>query len=614
MAVRYTARMQFRPDLPADTVRAELLDVCNAGLIDEVMFFAFAEEQNDGHDPLDRIQLWMDSIRPLKDALRAIGVESSLNPWHSILHTDRGRRFKPDQRWQPLVDWRGREASAMVCPLDPAWRAYYAQAMRLFAAEHFRVVWIDDDIRYHNHAPLDWGGCWCPLHIAEFNRRASADATRDDAVRHILQPGEPHPWRAIWFDLWDELHTDLLASWRDILEAEGTRMGLMSSSLEAHAMEGRRWNRWWDAIAKDHPPVHRPHFWGYSEGQGPVLLYGISQMQQHRAIRPRHVESDPEIEGFPYGPWNKSFRYTLAQMALAQVFGSDRLAISMFDFMGNLPSDEPERAEFLARVKPLLAWLGDQFPASCEAHGVGVPWNPDMSRDVHTSGALNWRQLEVGTRGWDQWLGAFGFAFQKTPHPTLNALAGAMPWGYSDQTLRGWLAEGVLLDGPAAAVLVERGMGNLIGMSNIRHITQDEILYSMEESIDGAFGLRAGAQMSLNAEKPYAERLVQGDLASGVRPISVLRDPVQRAVGHGVYLFENALGGRVAVAPWNAGAGTNPLHTTQGPTCQGSGLAWQRNPVRLCGRRRLARTAVPHRWRQMARSPLECRPRRRTPP
>ncbi|MBI5093753.1 MAG: hypothetical protein HZB26_15075 [Candidatus Hydrogenedentes bacterium] len=579
MAVRYTARMQFQPGQDSGLISDEFLEACRVGQIDEVMFFAFAEEQNDGHDTLKRIQSWMDTLRPWKHALEAEGIEVSLNPWHSLLHTDRGRRLKPGQSWQTMVDWRGYSASAVVCPLDPAWRDYYAKAMRIFAAEHFRVIWIDDDIRYHNHAPLDWGGCWCPLHVAEFVRRAGTSASREEIVSRAIQSGEPHPWRGLWFDMWEDSHVALLDSWREIVEGAGSRLGLMSSSVEAHAMEGRDWSRWWHAIARESPPVHRPHFWGYSETPAPILVYGISQMQQHRALRPAAIESDPEIECFPYGPWNKSFRQTLAQMALAQVFGSDRLAISLYDFMGNLPSDEPERAKFLARVKPVLDWLGEQFPPSWTSYGAGVPWRADFSRNVHTDGRNDWRSLEVASRGWDNWLGAFGIAFQKEPHASLNALAGTMVWGYDEDTLRAWLAAGLLLDGPAAAAMVERGLGELIGLADTRFITQDEVLYSMEESLDAEFGLRPSAQMSLNADKPYANRLLQGQLLSGARLISDLRDPTQRVVGHGALAFENSLGGRVVVVPWDASAGTNLC--TQRRAQLAKVLAWLARGVSL---------------------------------
>ena len=557
MSVRYTARMQFRPGQDSETILRELLNLCEVGRIDEIMFFAFAEEQNDGHDALSRIQTWMDTIRPWKQALETRGVEVSLNPWHSMLHTDRGRRFKSDQPWQPMVDWRGRAATAVVCPLDPQWRAYYAEAMRIFARERFRVVWVDDDIRYHNHAPLDWGGCWCPLHVEAFNRHAGVTATRETIIANVLQPGTPHPWRKLWFEMWDTLHCDLIASWRDIVEAEGTRLGLMSSNVETHSAEGRDWKHWWQAMATKHPPVHRPHFWGYSEGQGPILIYGLSMMQQHRQLRAPGAESDPEIECFTYGPWNKSFRHTLAQMSVAQVFGSDRLAISLYDFMGNLPGDEPERAQFLGRVKPMLDWLGNQFGPEWQAVGIGTPWHPEQSSRAHLATGSGWHALITDTRGWDQWLGAFGFAFQKHPHENLNALAGNMAWTFDDATLRTWLSRGLLLDGPAAAILVERGFAELIGLDSVRFITQDDVLYSMEESLDTEFGLRPGAQMSINADKPYKDRLLQGRLHDNAHPISRLLDPLQHEVGHGGFVFENAMGGRVAVMPWDATSGTN---------------------------------------------------------
>lgn len=557
MAVRYTARMQFGPHEDSGEIRRQVLDVCRRGQVDEVMFFAFAEEQNDGHDTLDRLRAWMAAIRPWKIALEAAGVEVSLNPWHSLLHCDRHRALKPGQEWQTMVDWRGRAASAVVCPLDPTWRAYYAEAMRLFAAERFRVIWVDDDIRYHNHDPLDWGGCWCPLHIAEFNRRVGAEADRDEIVAAVIQPGPPHPWRAIWFDMWDELHCALLASWRDIVEAQGARLGLMSSGLETHAMEGRRWDRWWPALAQRFESTHRPHFWGYADGPADALVYGLSLMQQNRMVQPETVECSPEIENFPYGPWNKSFRQTAAQMTMAQVFASDRLAVSLYDFMGNLPEDEPERPAFLARVTPMLDWVGAQFRRDMPPLGVGIPWHPDMSRLARTDGAGDWRDLHVPTQGWERWLAPFGFAWSKTPHPRVNAIAGRMACCFSEHDLREWLARGLLLDGPAAAVLVERGMGDLLGLANPRFIRQSDALYSMEETTDARFGLRPGAQMSLNAEKPYKEKLLQGDWAGAAHIVSILRSPVQERVGHGCVLFENRLGGRVAVCPWDATAGTN---------------------------------------------------------
>jgi hypothetical protein len=81
----------------------------------------------------------------------------------------------------------------------------------LFAQEGFRVFWVEDDFRLHNHDPLDWGGCFCPLHIAEFNRRTGLRASLEEIVANCTAPGTPHPWRNLWLDMWDDIQRDLIS-------------------------------------------------------------------------------------------------------------------------------------------------------------------------------------------------------------------------------------------------------------------------------------------------------------------------------------------------------------------------------------------------------------------
>ena len=250
----FTLRMQFGPHQDPDFVTEQLLELVRVAPVDEVMFFFFAEEQNDGHDTLERIQQWIDCSRPYRRALKEAGVETSLNPWHSVLHCGRHRTFKPGQKWTPMVGSKGAEEPPVVCFLDPDWQKYFFETLRMYAGEGFRVVWIDDDIRYHNHGDLHWGGCFCPLHVAEFNHRAHTNAAREEIVNACLQPGTPHPWREIWMEMWQETILSFLNDCRLILEKGNTKMGLMSSAMEAHGAEGRRWEEWWDVFGGGRPP------------------------------------------------------------------------------------------------------------------------------------------------------------------------------------------------------------------------------------------------------------------------------------------------------------------------------------------------------------------------
>ena len=561
MPSRFTLRMQFGPHQDIQTILPQLEQLIQDAPIDEIMFFFFAEELNDGHDTLERIQQWIDHSRPYRQMLLQRGIQVSLNPWHSLLHCDRGRRLKPGQNWQLMVDPNGKEASAVVCFLDPQWQAYFFETLRRYAREPFRVVWIDDDIRYHNHDPLTWGGCFCPLHVEAFNRRANLHADRGEIVQACLAPGAPHPWRELWMDTWQDTILSFLNQCRQILNTGGVQMGLMSSGMESHAAEGRHWQAWWQTFSPGKPPIHRPHFWTYGNTAGPNLIRSIAALDQNRSIQPQQVESGPEIENFPYGRWNKSFRQTFAQMALAHILGSTHLNISLFDFMGNRFDDEPERISFLKQVRPSLDWLADQFSLQMKSIGVGIPWSEDLGRAVHTEIGSTWFELQPPSQSWSWWLGAAGISFSARPQDAVNAIAGSAAWSFDDDTLKQWLSKGLLLDGTAAAILMERGMGKCIGMTNARWITQEDVLYSIESCHSGPFALRQGGQISVNS-KAHTQKMLQADLMDGAKAISALLDPLQNVVGHGAVIFINDLGGKTAVVPWNAAAVGGPENIT----------------------------------------------------
>ena len=77
----------------------------------------------------------------------------------------------------------------------------------------------------------------------------------------------------------------------------------------------RFWRAYYDEVlclcaqAGGELPVHRPHYWGYSETSGPDLVRSIALLEQNRLVEPLGTE----VENFSYGPWNKSYRQTAAQ-------------------------------------------------------------------------------------------------------------------------------------------------------------------------------------------------------------------------------------------------------------------------------------------------------------
>ena len=553
MPTHITLRMQIGLNQNAEDAGHRIVDLIRTTGADELMFFYFGEELNDGHEPIERVRQWIEHSRVYRKMAAAEGVQISLNPWHTLLHCERGRRLKPGQNWRTLVAPDGQTSPVCVCPLDPRWRDYFDATLRLYAAEDFRVIWIDDDIRLHNHTPLAWS-CFCPLHVAEFNRRTGQNATREQIVEHCTAPGEPHPWRERWLDMWDDTQLELIDHWRQIVEARGVRLGLMTSCLENHAAEGRRWEKWWRAMTGDtnKPPVVRPYFWGYNDMPNQAFCQALAFLDEARVSQPPNADNGPEVECYTYGRWNKSFRQIHAQMSAGLMQGATHLNVSLFDFMGNHPDDEPQRAVFLKRSRPTLDWLAETFPMSLRSVGVGCPFSQDVSRRVHAEKSGDWPALVCPFDGWFSWLGAAGQAFSRRASEHVNALHGPATWAYSDEELRQWLSRGVLLDAIAAHILIERGFEPLIGLKNGRFVTQAQMRYSFEHCIDERFAIRKGAAVTLN----HNARLFQGEPLPAARVVSEVHSPTHETLGHGLVVFENELGGRVATTPWEAHHGT----------------------------------------------------------
>ena len=96
MKPRYHLRFQIAPgpNLVADS--QILADFCNQHNVEEVVLFVAAEELNNGLLSETEETQWFDTIRTAKQILENAGIVVSLNPWMTVLHTDRGRHFPPD--------------------------------------------------------------------------------------------------------------------------------------------------------------------------------------------------------------------------------------------------------------------------------------------------------------------------------------------------------------------------------------------------------------------------------------------------------------------------------------------------------------------------------------
>ncbi|GGS43026.1 hypothetical protein [Actinokineospora fastidiosa] len=447
--------------------------------------------------------------------LRAAGLEVSLNPWVTVGHADRGRVSRLG--FAPMVSPYGEVATAQASFACPRWRAWLATHYGRFAGLGLRVLWLEDDFRYHNHAPLTWGGGFEPEMLARFADLAGEPVTRAELVAAITGP--PHPWRALLARTWFEAQLEAVEAVRAAVAGRAA-LGLMSSTLGVASVEGREWRRLLAALGPG--AVHRPHYAPYTDAVGSELAWSVAMLELQRPLRPAGVEVAPEVENYPFTSWAKSDTQTWSEMVACALSGADGLLLDVVPFTAGSPDRFPAVGAMLSASRPAL----DFASSTVDSLGVGIPWYDDTALHVHGTGDLD--SLTVDPTRAARYLLGYGVPIRAGYAP-LTAVFGQLARAIPDADLPRLLAGGLLLDGVAASILTERGAD--LGVVVHEIADRESALYAVE---DGE---------SVN-QQPALARLTVG---AGGRALTTIRTPDGSYWGDGMVVTTTGHGGRAIV-------------------------------------------------------------------
>ena len=473
MTFIYTLRYMLDPRANTPTKDEKLIEFVKKGKIDDVAFFINGEELNHSHLTKAETQLWLDAIKPLQKKLSEIGVTTSLNPWTTIMHSDRGYQVNPEIGFNTFVDLDGNKAQDMACPADPTWRKYLANTYAQYASIHPRRLWLEDDFRHYNHSPLKLM-CFCDYHMQLYNEKLGKKETRAEFVKKMLQPGKPTKERQVYLD---QARQEMIETEHIIEQAvhkvsPETDLAQMTSYPDWHALEGRDWDNLFKAQAgKGHPKVARPHLPAYNEVA--PLQYG-RYFEEYTRITAAFLGEDaelyPELESYMYSPLVKSTAFTAFQIITSALIGSQGILLNLFDMMGNGINDSWHYAEMLAQIKPFVNQLLENRLPIDHLRGIKVLVDQDSSYYLQTKTGKNVEELLPHEKNWASLLGAFGFATTILPISKKTSLKNEVV-AISGQLLRNLTNAQVtelvknnfvLLDGESVQVLLDRKLGNLL--------------------------------------------------------------------------------------------------------------------------------------------------------
>ncbi len=473
MAYIYTLRYSFDPRTNAPEKDQKLYDFVKKAKIDDVAFFINGEELNHSHLTATQAQMWLDTIKPMQKKLTEMGVTTSLNPWTTIMHSDRGYSVNPELGFDTFVDINGNQAHDMACPADPKWRKYITDRYAQYASIHPRRLWMEDDFRHYNHTPLKLM-CFCDRHMKIYQDKLGKTESRAEFVKNMLKPGKPTAERKVYLD---QARQEMIENEHLIEQAvhkisPETDLGQMTSFPDWHAIEGRDWAKLFDSQAgQGHPRIGRPHLPAYNETS--PLIYGrlfseISRITS--AYLGSNAEIYPELENSMWTPQVKSNRFIAFQIITTALLGAKGIMLNIFDMAGNGINTHWGYEQMLANIKPFVEKLSENRLKMNNLRGIKILVDQDSAYTIHTHAGKRPEEMLPHEKNWASLLSSFGFATTILPvnndseikNQTI-AIAGQLLRNFDNSQIRHLIKDNtVLLDGESVQVILDRGLGDLL--------------------------------------------------------------------------------------------------------------------------------------------------------
>lgn len=489
----YSLRIGVCPDFYPDEKFGDILEFCKAARIDDVQFFINMEEVNQGHLTMEETKVWLDMIAGFKPRLEKEGITVSLNPWTTLLHGDRGRILKKGQDFTLMTDVEGNKSAATPCPLDEKFHEFIREIYGAYAELGFSVIWIEDDFRLHNHSPLKWGGCFCKLHRQEFAKRIGKEVSIEEFLDGVLKPGKPHPYRKVWLDT----ARDTMNTFAKVLGSAvhdvnpDIRVALMSSAPQNHCVEGRDWETIFANLSGKNRPLNRPHLPAYTEETG--MNYALNFQRYSRltaAILKGQAELWPELENLPHTRFAKSHKFAALEIESTLSLCAEGITINIFDMIGNGINKEQHNEKIMEPIKNYLSGVKRLGMKLEQERGVCVLYSTKSSYTIQTSNGTSMTELRPSETFWAEYLSAFGITSRYTDNYKIKGEIVAVSGQYFRNLEESEIEElfhnnVVLLEGEAAATLVDMGLGHLAGIKTASWCKMNTAVHSYEQAVKG---------------------------------------------------------------------------------------------------------------------------------
>lgn len=287
-----------------------------------------------GYPPMEYHKKYFEILKETAKKLKENNISVSLQLSNSIGHGEymssqdcSGLLFR-GSKVKNLVGYDGVTADYCFCWRDECFKSYILKVIEIYSEIKPDCIWIDDDFRAANHAPVSFG-CFCDDCIAEFNKENNTKFTRDELVFEILH-GKASV-REKWISFTREgLSSFMYEIGKTVYKASPeTKLGLQHGLLGSYTNGS---DFIFDAMkaSTGQNPFSRPGGGAYNDHDPNAIVEKAMNINRQNSILPDYVECKcPEIENLPHVAFGKSPAGTAFETSYYFANGNTDMSYSM---------------------------------------------------------------------------------------------------------------------------------------------------------------------------------------------------------------------------------------------------------------------------------------------
>ncbi len=512
-------------------------------VVDEVALFETITHHL--YIPLDEYARRMAIAERRIIALHQAGIPSvGINVLCTIGHINEAWSYMPALPFQPMVGHDGSVSTSCACPNTTKMRDYVKSKYGMVADTKPDFIWVDDDIRMHNHG-VTWG-CFCPGCMDIFNKTIGYNITRNELVNAFNDPDKGQ-LRELWVTQNNSTIESLLTDVKKAVHRvnPGIALGKMGCGPGWTTYSGQSFSNWYVALGAT---KSRPGGGFYNDAT-PIAMFEKT-LECGRQIIPlpsKIKDLQYELENFPYQKLKKSATALINECSLALAYGLNGIA---FNMLGMSPQFEDSLSWMAAIPSARSLWeKWVKHTAGMPVGGLWPAWSSELMARRTVKPGENWLgwpiQYNINS---PTVLGEIGLPLAPGKSANGTVLSGRVAEAFSDDELKEILSGGVLMDTMALITITERGLGHLAGVKIAERLNNGLWERFTDDELNGtATGQIRDARIEF-----WGEATGMGDIlepiAENVRVLSTIEDYFCRPRGAGMTAYENELGGRVVVA------------------------------------------------------------------